>query len=317
MSAAVPRTFVVHTADAALEVTEWGAGDLVMLVSGWPQTQYAWRKLVPLLVDAAHRVVVVEPRGLGRSTTQHLPADLSPAIDDLLIVAQRFTSDPFHLVGHDIGAWLAHGLAAREPAAVRSLVLVDAGIPGLTPPPSGNLDEGANARSWHFGFNRLPDLPELLLAGRERSFLDWLLRSKSADHAWITDEVVEEYAEALAAPGAVTAGMDYYRAVFSALGQRAAAIRGARSINVPTHVVSGRRGVAETLQRALENRSARLSGVVLEDCGHYVAEERPEALFREMLSFWRRLDDARAPESDLVIDHRSISHHRVDDLDCG
>jgi pimeloyl-ACP methyl ester carboxylesterase len=275
---------------AELHTVELGEGTPVLLVPGWPQSWYAWRHVAPLLaVD--RRVVIVEPRGLGDSEITPGGYDLATAASDLRAVTLALDADgPVDIVAHDLGTWISHTLAATSPERVRSMVLVDAGIPGVTQLPSGIPDEAGNIRSWHFGFNRLHGLPELLIAGRERAYLEWLFRSKSVRHDVFDSAALDEYARVLAAPGAIGSGMDYYREAFSADGLAAARERGERRLGMPILTIGASGGVGASLHTAMAERGDRVEGLVFDDCGHYVPEERPGDLVAAVRDFWGRIE---------------------------
>lgn len=275
---------------AELHTVELGRGAPVLLVPGWPQSWYAWRHVAPLLA-ADRRVVIVEPRGLGDSEITAGGYDLATAAADLRAVTLELdAAGPVDIVAHDLGTWVSHALAATDPGRVRSMVLVDAGIPGVTQLPSGIPDEAGNIRSWHFGFNRLRGLPELLIGGRERDYLEWLFRSKSVHHEVFDDDALDEYARVLSAPGAIGSGMEYYREAFSAAGLAAARQRGERRLEMPILTVGASGGVGASLHAALSERGGRVRGLVFEECGHYVPEERPGELVSAIRGFWSGIE---------------------------
>lgn len=269
---------------ARLHVTELGSGPPVLLVPGWPQSGYAWRFVAPELART-RRVVIAEPRGLGESEQTPGDTTIAAAADDIAALVDEL-GGPLDVVAHDVGSWVTHALAVTRPELVRSLVLVDAGIPGVTTLPSGIPDAAGNIRSWHFAFNRLPDLPELLIEGREREYLAWLFHSKSVQHEVFDDAALDEYTRILAAPGALAAGLAYYRENLGAGGLDAARARGALRLPMPVLAVGASWGVGATLFEGLRERADRLDGVVFEDCGHYVPEEQPERLVAAIEEFW-------------------------------
>lgn len=272
-----------------LHAVELGAGEPVLLVPGWPQSWYAWRHVAPLLAAQGRRVVIVDPRGLGDSVRPGQDVDtVSAAADLLAVLGELGAGAPVDVVAHDVGSWISHTLAVAHPDRIARLVLVDAGIPGLTSLPSGIPDEAGNIRSWHFGFNRLPDLPELLITGREREYLAWLFRSKSVVHEVFDEPALDEYARVLAAPGALSAGMAYYRAMFSEAGLAAARARAEGALPMPVLAIGARGGVGASLFEALRSRGDRIEGAIFEDCGHYVPEERPAELAGAVQAFWER-----------------------------
>lgn len=283
------RPGTISVPGAQLHVVEYGnpAGRPAVLVPGWPQSGYAWRRVAPQLGD--RRIVVLDPRGLGETTVESDAFAVESASADLLALLDELSLDePVDVVAHDVGTWISHAAVAVRPERVRSLVLVDAGIPGVTSLPSGIPDEAGNTRSWHFGFNRLRGLPELLISGREREYLAWLFTSKSVHPEVFDDDALDEYARILAQPGAVAAGMEYYRRIFSADGLAAARLRGESRLPMPVLAIGGSGGVGSTLYEALRTRGDRVEGLVFDDCGHYVPEERPDDLAIAIRDFWTR-----------------------------
>src|SRR5690348_10372322 len=88
-----------------------GAGDPVLLLPGWPESWIAWRKVMPLLVGAGRRVVVLDPRGFGESDKPAGGYDLDTAAHDLhrfLEATNLATSGGIDIVAHDVGTWIAH-----------------------------------------------------------------------------------------------------------------------------------------------------------------------------------------------------------------
>src|SRR5262249_40153953 len=101
-----------------------GTGEAVVLLPGWPESWIAWRKVVPLLVSAGRRVVVLDPRGFGESDKPAGGYDLDTAARDLhgfLEMTKLASAGGVDIVAHDVGTWIAHAHAANFPAAVRRL----------------------------------------------------------------------------------------------------------------------------------------------------------------------------------------------------
>jgi len=151
-----------------------GAGDRILLISGFPQTRLSWNRLVPLL---SHKF-------------QCIPADL-PSFGDSGILAAPATTEnfgrvfhefvaslgaPLHVVTHDFGACCAYSWALLFPCDFRSLTLIDAGIPGATL--TSDIQLSDYKRKWNFIFQMLPDLPAELTRGKEDIYVGWWLKSK-------------------------------------------------------------------------------------------------------------------------------------------
>ena len=287
MRPAEPRSRLVQVDGARLNVVSAGAGPPVVLVPGWPQSAYAWREVVPLLVGSGRSVHVVEPRGLGASDKPPTGYDLDSAAADLAtIIREVGRGGPVHLVGHDVGAWIAHAHHERHRDQVLTLGLVDAALPGVTAGPTGIPDAATNTRTWHFAFNRLDSLPEILVTGRERAFLAWLLTSKAIRTDVFDESAIDEYSRVLAGPGALTAGLAYYREVFTPAGLARAEERARTPLTCPVLTVGAVGGVGTLLGDTLQHVATDLRCIVLSDCGHYVPEEQPERLAAALLGLF-------------------------------
>lgn len=174
-------TFTSHyvtAGDVRLHAVVGGGGPPLLLQGGWPQTWYAWRLIMPALA-AHHRVVVIDPRGVGLSGTPHDGYDTATLAADAVALMSALGHDRFAMIGHDIGMWTGYAVAADHADRLDRLVVAEAAIPGLSPVPSPIGDGRANDRLWHFAFNQLPELNEKLVAGREDIFFGHQFATKS------------------------------------------------------------------------------------------------------------------------------------------
>lgn len=180
-----------------LNYVEGGEGAPVLLVPGWPQSWYAWRYVMPHLAAAGRRVIAVDPRGYGDSDRPAAGYDLKTVAAEMHGFAEAvglLSEGGFDLAGHDIGTWISYAYAADWPGDVKRLALFDGAIPGVTPPPPAGIPTAEqNIKTWHFAFNRLDDLPELLLRGREREFLTWFFTTKAVRPWTIGPADLDEY----------------------------------------------------------------------------------------------------------------------------
>lgn len=273
-----------------LHYVEGGSGKPVLLVPGWPQSWYAWRRVMPALAAAGRRVIAVDPRGLGDSDKPAGGYDLATVAQDLHGFSAALglgVEGPLDVAGHDVGAWIAYAWAADWPGDIGRLALYDAALPGITPPPSGgHVSEEANIRTWHFGFNRLADLPELLVQGRERAYLGWLFKAKMRDPSAITGVDLDEYARVFSAPGAARAGFDYYRALFNDGGIARNQARGQHPLSIPVMAWGASEGVGNVLLDTVRGVAADVRGGTIEHCGHYVPEEAPGTVIDQLTAFF-------------------------------
>jgi pimeloyl-ACP methyl ester carboxylesterase len=272
-----------------LHFVEGGSGTPILLLPGWPQSWYAWRYVMPLLAQAGRLVIALDPRGMGDSERpasgyelRTVAAELHDFVEALTLTA----NGPVDIVGHDLGTWIGYAYAAEWPGDVKRLVVLDAALPGITPPaPAGIPSAEANVKTWHLAFNRLDDLPEILLQGRERELLTWLFRAKSTRPWTITPADLDEYVRVNAAPGATRAALSYQRHTLGLEGIAHTRARAERKLAMPVLAVGAERGTGTTLLDTMRLVATDVRGAVFADCGHYMAEEAPRAVAEQIISF--------------------------------
>ncbi|WP_213881695.1 alpha/beta hydrolase [Pseudomonas sp. dw_358] len=274
--------------DVNLHYVEGGDGPPVLLIPGWPQSWYAWRYVMPQLVDAGYRVIAVDPRGMGESDAPIGDYDLGTVAAELRSFAETiglFENGPIDVVGHDVGTWIAYAWAADWRSDIRRIALLDALIPGVSAPRTDLPVDEANRRSWHFAFNQLDDLPELLISGREEVFLTWLFRVKSLQPWTITAEDIAIYARQLAAPGALRAATRYYQCALSPEGVAANRLRAEKPIDIPVLALGADRGVGDHIVKALQALATNVQGDVILNAGHYLPEEAANRIADLLVDF--------------------------------
>jgi pimeloyl-ACP methyl ester carboxylesterase len=263
--------------DLCLNVVRGGQGRPVLLIPGWPQTWYAWRHVMTLLAPR-RSVIVVEPRGMGLSDKPNDGYDLATVAHDLIALMKALGDrGPFDLVGHDIGAWIAYAMAADFPMCIARVALIDALIPGVSPPPSALSPTIINNRVWHFAFNRLnAELNEALVRGNENLFFSWQFRTKAARPDAISEEDIAIYVKAYSTPDALRAGFDYYRAIEANVAQNARRMK--TKLAMPLLLVAGEKGVGQAMVDGLIGIGANTTSQILSGVGHYIPDEAPQAL---------------------------------------
>ncbi|WP_221328546.1 alpha/beta fold hydrolase [Actinoplanes sp. L3-i22] len=278
-----------------LHAVTGGHGPALLLVGGWPQTWYAWREVMPALARE-HTVVAVDSRGAGLSDKPDDGYDAGTLAADLVALMSALGHDRFDVVGHDIGTWTAYALAADHPERVGRLAVVEAVIPGLTPSPPAFGPAGLNQKLWQFGFNRLTDLNEELVRGRERIFFGWQFATKAATPTTIPAYAVDVYVNAITAdPRALGASFAYYRALDETIAQNE---RRARTrLTLPVLAVGGALWSGANAAQTMRLAADAVTEVVLDDCGHYPAEEQPARFVEVLAAFLRGEATAGVPDS--------------------
>lgn len=250
-----------------------GSGPALVLLHGWPQTWSAWSETVRTF---SRRFTVIAPdlRGLGQSERTASGYDKRTVAEDIKALIDREAGGNAIVVGHDMGGKVAYVLAHTHPQSVSRLILVDCLLPGTE-----NAD-ALHGGAWHYGFHMAPEIPELLTAGRERDYIRAQIRTWAHRKDAITEDAITEYARHYASPGGMTAGFNYYRT----LPQDAdlAASFAEKKLLIRVLAITGRQSGADRLGKALRGKSEDFREVILEECGHFVAEEDPNS-FHEIV----------------------------------
>ena len=264
-----------------------GSGTTVVLLSGWPETAEAYSEIIPQVAEN-YQVLALDPPGLGGSDPAQGGYDTANTARTLAKAVKTFTPGRVHLVGHDVGGWIAYAWAAQFPEQIQSLTLLDTAVPGTGAPQTFPLQPELNVKLWQFCFNTLPDLPEILTAGRERELFDWLFKQKSEQLDRIPQSNRDRYVEAYARPGAMSRGFAYYRAVAESSKQNKEFSK--TKLPMPVLAWGGESGVGDRLKIALELLALQVEGGTIKDCGHYVMEEQPEVVGQELLRFFKKVE---------------------------
>ncbi len=260
-----------------------GSGRPVVLIHGWPQTWYEWRRLMPLLAD---RFFLVAPdlRGLGDSSRPSSGYDKKTVAADLWsLMHERLGFERFMVVGHDWGAPTAFRFAADHPQAVTHLALLDAPVPGDLPAGAGL----GGAPRWHHMFHRVPDLPEALTVGRERIYLEWFFMNGTDVAGVFEDADIAEYVRTYSQPGAMRAGFNFYRALPHDVDDNRATLATGFKLPMPTLGLGGGgpRGRGDLIVESLRRVALKADGGSIPDCGHFIPEEKPAELADRLREF--------------------------------
>ena len=280
---------IVHR-DAAigslrLHYVELGEGPLVLLLHGFPEFWYSWRHQLPALAAAGFRAVAPDLRGYNRSdkptavsayNTEALSGDVAGLIRHL--GAERAV-----VVGHDWGGALAWEFAMRYPDLLERLAILNAPhrerfLRALRTPRQLR-------KSWYMFFFQLPGLPETFLRRNDYAELRRTFRADPARPDAFSGADIERYIEAASQPGALTAGINYYRALFRQPPARWRA--GLRPITAPVLIIWGEQDrylgkeLAEPDPAWVPN--ARVER--LPDASHWVQVDRPERVNALLLDF--------------------------------
>ena len=256
------------------------SGSAVLLVHGFPETWWAFRKLIPLLA-ARHRVFAVDLRGFGDSGCEPGDYDSATSAEDLHQLIGQLGAGPVHVTGQDISGAVVFRLAVTHPGDVLSLTAIEMSLAGFGLEDMADVTRGG---SWHIGVLAAPGIPEMLLAGREREFLgQFAFPALSATPGAITGADIGEFARTYSRPGGWRGAAGLYRSMLRE-GAEIRALAEAPGLTVPVLAVGAGTGpvTADTMTRAAKGD---VSSVLLDGAGHYAAMEAPEQLASAILGF--------------------------------
>lgn len=261
-----------------------GSGYPLVFLHGWPQTWYEWRKIIPAIADH-FTVIAPDLRGLGDSERPVTGYDKRILASDVYALVSHLGYQHIGLTGHDWGGTVAYYLAYDHPEMVERLLILES-TPGLARKDEP-LDIRGIRRFWHVMFQGgSPDMAELLVRDHIPLYIDRLCRVACYNPAVFSDKDMAEYVRAYSQPGALRAGFHYYRAALEEDVEQLSTCT--NKLTMPVRAWGGARFMGDPLpvwQRVAE----QLEGGVVDRCGHFVAEERPEFVIEQVKEFFMPL----------------------------
>jgi pimeloyl-ACP methyl ester carboxylesterase len=255
-------------------------GPLVVLLHGFPEFWYAWRRHIQPLAAGGLRVVAPDQRGYGQSDKPPAIRDyrLDVLADDVLALASALGHDRLTVVGHDWGGVVAWQLAARDPDRIERAVILNA------PHPATLLRHALRhptqlLRSSYVAFFQVPFIPEMALRMNGFAGLSLALTESSLPGTF-DEEDLRRYREAWSQDGALTSMLNWYRAASTALPSR-------NRITVPVRVIWGDKDSA--LEKSLAEEGAayceRAEVIHIAHATHWVHHEEPVLVGKLLAEF--------------------------------
>jgi epoxide hydrolase 4 len=265
---------------------EGGGERLALFLHGFPECWYSWREQLPLLARLGWRAWAPDLRGYGESDRPPHVADydIERLLDDVSGLIRAAGARETLLVGHDWGGVIAWFFAMRRPEEIARLCIMNLPHPACM---QRAFWRGRQLlRSWYVLFFQLPWLPELLAAADDYRAIRQAFVGMAVDKSRFPDEVLQVYRDNAARPGALTAMINYYRAMVRGGGRRQAAL-GFPPIERPTLMIWGEQDAALGLETTYgtEEYVRDLTLRYLPGVSHWVQQEAPEKV-NAMLEAW-------------------------------
>ena len=251
-----------------------GAGPVVVLVHGYPESSETWRKVIPELAKQ-FTIIAPDTRGTGRSS---LSSDFSieDIADDMYELVKQLGFEKVRLVGQDMGVQIVSAFAAKHRDDVEALVVMESPLIayGL---------EDLYATFWHFGFLASP-FAEMLIAGREHEFFtqfafgDFVYRKDA-----FAPSDIDGYIANQARPGRLNAGFAYYRALLAGKEFFEKTVR--PQWTFPILAIDGDHAMNGLTAKSFAKVAPYLTSLIAKDCGHFIQEEQPDFLVSALIEF--------------------------------
>lgn len=278
----------IETNGLRLHVVQAGPkdGTPVILLHGFPEFWYGWRRQIPYLAAQGFRVWAPDQRGYNLSDKpKELRAyTLDETAKDVIGLIDAMGTEQVYLAGHDWGAAVTWWTAARYPERVKKIAILNVPHPSVMQKTLATNWE-QRRRSWYIFFFQIPHLPEWMLGARNGEGLAQALIRTSQAGAF-EDRDLAEYRKAWAQPGAVKAMIDWYRTTARAKTERLPDKR----IHMPTLILWGKRDHA--LSWPMAQASADLCDeprvVYFDEATHWVQHEEANRINPLLAEFFQR-----------------------------
>ncbi len=252
-----------------------GGGEPMILLHGFPQTSASWQPLMSAAAALDYRVVAFDQRGYspGARPNGVDAYTIDRMVGDVIGVADALGFDRFHLVGHDWGAAVGWSVAMAHPQRLYSWSALSIAHP-FAFGEAVRSDPDQRKRSRYFLLFRTPWLPELLLGFNNRQLM------RRSMYRWMPEHQASEYLAVFAEPGALTAALNWYRA----MGRGSLGLQDP-NVTTPVLFIWGNRDPAAG-RKAVDLQEQYLDGPYekLElDAGHWLIERRTETVVEAIL----------------------------------
>ncbi|HEX3722162.1 MAG TPA: alpha/beta hydrolase [Nitrolancea sp.] len=267
----------------SIHVVEGGPADApaVFFLHGWPQNWSAFETVMERLRSRLH-VVAIDLPGIGESTEPPPSNDKRTLTGYVNAVIERLGLRQATLVGHDVGGQIVYAFLKAYPTVLQRAAILDVVIPGIDPWDAVLR----NPYLWHFAFHAIPNLPEALVQGKQVAYFDYFYDAISASPGGVAGARRQKYAAAYRSDIALHTGFEWYRAFPQDAQENQATV--GECVETPVLYLRGDHEggkIDEYLEGLRTSGLVNVTGQVLDDCGHFSADEQPEQLAHVLTNF--------------------------------
>ena len=268
-----------HVNGVNLHYVVAGTGPVVLCMHGWPQNH---REFLPVIDGLADRYTFIAPdlRGYADSDKPQDGYDPLTIAADMLELLDLESVDRFHILSHDLGGPPSVALAYRAQDRALSLATIETPFFGLDYP--GYTDP--QVAYWHLTMHMHTDITQLLIEGHEEPYLRHFFRDFAYNPAAMPEPEVQQYITQMRQPGNLRGGLQHYGYIPKMAAQTAELTK--NRLTVPMLAWAGRASFGDHCFASAKAIAVSAEGGVIEECGHWVFEEQPDFIRKDLARFW-------------------------------
>ncbi len=268
----------INVNDINLHVLTAGDGFPLVLLHGFPQTSYVWRKIIPRLAPY-FKIIAPDLRGMGDSSITHKGQDKKTLASDIKALCDYFDFKKIIIAGHDWGGAVAQRFNIDYPELTECLISI--AIPYM---PTAKIEELTRTEqifdNWYFFFHQIPSLPERFVEMAGKDYLLWMFKRGAGKNGNpLDDNDLNEYLRTFSPPERSSAAFNLYRTLFTTDARDWGPYR-TKMIDTPTIWIRGDKDpfVPPSMSANISSHFSNIHIEELVNCGHWIPEERPEEL---------------------------------------
>lgn len=271
-----------------LHYVDVGTGPTVLCLHGWPQNH---REFAPFFERLAEQYRFIAPDLRGYADSDKPFADYMPATiaQDLIELADIEGAERFHILSHDLGGPPSVALAYIAKERALSLATIETPFFGLSY--DGYVDP--RVPYWHLGMHASMDVARFLIEGREEQYMRHFFRDFAYNPEAVSEEELQYYVMQMRQPGNLRSSLNHYGFIPEKSAQLAEFAK--NHLTIPVLAWAGRGSFGEHCINSARSISLHAEGGVIEECGHWVFEEKTDFILGECARFWSKVGTVGAP----------------------
>lgn len=258
-----------------------GSGPVVLCMHGWPQNH---REFFPVMekLHTQYSFIAPDLRGFADSDKPYSGYEPENIAQDMIELLDKEDVERFHVLSHDLGGPPSVALAYAAQDRVLSLSTIETPYFGLDFP--GYVDP--RVPYWHLSMHMNMDITRLLVEGREEQYLRHFFRDFAYNPSAISEEELMQYVMQMKQPGNLRASLNHYGYIPQMAEQTAELAK--TTLQVPVLAWGGSASFGNHCYSSAKSMAASAEGGVIEDCGHWVFEEKTDFICDELIRFWNQ-----------------------------